>query len=416
MTEDQDRRDHRDDQDHPGDRDAEQRARAEVDALRALLTPHGLGGSADVPAGRAADDAAIAALLAAAAAPTDPTPTDPAPTDPAPTDPAPTDPAPAPVVPLRARSVRSARRRWAVAAGVAAAAVGGVTIALLPVHDPPAAVALGSPPMLAFPVPPEELAAVEGEPARDVLLDLADAAAAQVDPVRAGTVQHVLSQSWLPSTLDTGDESVTTIEPTVRETWLTADGALTAAEWRGPDLRQNGRLDPVDTAPEAASVDRIPAGAYDAGQVAELPLEPAQLRSRLLELAGGEPIGCGPATADGAWCLYQGLTTLEAFVLPSSLESALWTLLADEPGVGLSGEVTDRAGRRAVGISVPAGAPDLDPVVRVLLVDAETGRLSGREEVTLSSELMDIDRPTVTTFRYELAADWVAEVGGPGSG
>lgn len=396
------------------DHDAEERARAEVAALRDLLGPHGLGAPADAPG--TDDDAAIAALLARAAA--EPDADDAAhdaATDVPAADVSATDvPAPAaPVVPLRA--ARRGRRRWVLAAGVAAAAVAGVAIALLPTQQAPTAVAVGSPPMLAYPVPPEELAsgaAAAVEPAHDTLLDLAAVAADQADPDPAGPVQHVLSQSWLSSTTSSGDGvAETTIEPTVRETWLPADGALVAAEWRGADLRQDGQLEPVDTSHEQAWVDRFAAGNSDPDRATELSLDPAVLRGQLLELAGGDALGCGPGTVDGAWCVYQGLTLLDAYVLPSALEAAVLTVLADEPGVALAGEVTDRAGRRAVGISVPPGALDVDPVVRLLLVDAGTGRLSGREEVTLSSELMDIDEPTVTTFRYEVAADRVTEVG-----
>lgn len=393
------------------DHDAEQRALAEVAALRDLLGPHGLGDPADAPG--ADDDAAIATLLARAAADPVDDGTVVGGSDAA----ADADRVPTPVVPLRA--ARRGRRRWAVAAGVAAATVAGVAIALLPADRVPTAVATGSPPMLAYPVPPEELAAgaaAGSAPVRETLLDLAALAADQVDPGAGGPVQHVLSQSWLPSTTSDADGARTAIEPTVRETWLPADGALVAAEWRGPDLRQDGLLEPVDTSHESASVDRFPAGSSDPDLAADLSLDPVVLRGQLLELAGGDVFGCGAGTADGAWCVYQGLTLLDAYVLPAELEQAVLTVLADEPGVGLAGEVTDRAGRRAVGISVPAGAADVDPVVRLLLVDAGTGRLSGREEVTLSSERMDIDEPTVTTFRYEVAADRVAEVGWAGEG
>jgi hypothetical protein len=404
------------------DHDAEQRALAEVAALRDLLGPHGLGGPADDAPG-ADDDAAIAALLARAAEPADhAAPDDAAPDHAVPGHAAPAGAsdagapgAPAPVVPLRA--ARPVRRRWVLAAGVAAATVAGVAIALLPTDQVPTAVAAGSPPMLAYPVPPDELASGAtgvSDPARETLLDLAARAADQVDPEPAGPVQHVLSQSWLPSTTTGADGARTAIEPTVRETWLPDDGALVAAEWRGADLRQDGLLEPVDTSHEAASVDRFPAGTSDPDLAADLSLDPAVLRGQLLELAGGDVFGCGPGTADGAWCLYQGLTLLDPYVLPAALESAVLTVLAGEPGVGLAGEVTDRAGRRAVGISVPGGGMDVDPVVRLLLVDADTGRLSGREEITLSSENMDIGEPTVTTFRYEVGADRVAEVGWAG--
>lgn len=400
--------------DHQHDRD-DAAARAEVAALRALLAGEGLADAADGSdaADRRTepeDAAAVARILARAAAdPVDPD------ADPAPR--AATDPGshPAPVVPLR----RRAARRWFVAAGAAAAAVAAVVVGLgvLPGDEPPAAVATGSPPMLAYPLAPDHLAAGEGEPARATLLELARTAAAQTDPEPAGDVQHVLSQNWWTSTTVTADGSTTTIDPTVLETWLSPDGSYAAAEWRGAPLGEDGRLEPVDTAPGSAAVDRLPAGTFDAGLVDALPTDPAALRDRLLEPYAG--LGCVPGTDPSveAWCVYTAITDLALrYVLPSDVEAAVWTLLAEEPGVTVAGTVVDRAGQEAVALSVPAGPADLDPVVRVLLVDRDTGRLSGREEVTLSSEVLGLTEPTVTLFEYVIASDRVASVGGVARG
>jgi len=400
------------------DRDAARaRALAEADALRALLAAHGAGTPA--PAAHPGDEDLLARILATdPAAPDAPEEADrgTGPAVPPPGDPAAADGPAAPVVPLRA--ARRARRWVAAAAGVAAAAVGGTVLALLPLHDPPAAVASGSPPMLAYPVTPEELAAGAGDPARDTLLELADAAGDRPDPAPAGDVQHVLAQAWYLSSTVGGDGSTTsTVDPVVRETWLSPDGSLVAMEWRGQHLGEDGRLEAVDTTPADASVDRIPAGTFDPDLFTAMSDDPATLRGELLEAAGGAAIGCGPDTTYAAWCLYQAAAIVsDPYVLPSSFESALWRVLADEPGVTLAGEVTDRTGRRAVALGIPGGPAGPD-VVQVLLVDGGTGRMSGHEEVTLRSEAAGIDEPTVTQFRYVVGADRVAEAGGgdPGS-
>ena len=400
------------------DRDAARaRALAEADALRALLAAHGAGTPA--PAAHPGDEDLLARILATdPAAPDAPEGADrgTGPAVPPPGDPAAADGPAAPVVPLRA--ARRARRWVAAAAGVAAAAVGGTVLALLPLHDPPAAVASGSPPMLAYPVTPEELAAGAGDPARDTLLELADAADERPDPAPAGDVQHVLAQAWYLSSTVGGDGSTTsTVDPVVRETWLSPDGSLVAMEWRGQHLGEDGLLAAVDTTPADASVDRIPAGTFDPDLFTAMSDDPATLRGELLEAAGGAAIGCGPDTTYAAWCLYQAAAIVsDPYVLPSSFESALWRVLADEPGVTLAGEVTDRTGRRAVALGIPGGPAGPD-VVQVLLVDGGTGRMSGHEEVTLRSEAAGIDEPTVTQFRYVVGADRVAEAGGgdPGS-
>lgn len=398
-------------------------ARAEVEALRAALGRFGLGDAVDGtdPADRrtpAEDDAAIAAILGLPHAAT---------TDGGGPDASGTTPAgrpAAPLVDLDARRRRRLRRAGVAATSVAAAVLVAVGVTVLPGSRPEVAVANGSPQMLAYPIPPADLGQGEGEPAHDALLGLAQTAAAQIDPAPAGEVQHVLSQSWLRSSLAADDTTTTTVDPTVDETWLAPDGSLVSLQWRGTHLDADGQLVDVGSSPDDAAVDRIPADTFDAGFVARLSLDPAVLRAQLL--APLTESGCSASSAtsaatsapvSGAWCVYQAVTTLASkYVLPSDLEAAIWTVLADEPGVTLAGEVEDRAGRTSVGIAVPTAPNDVDPVVRVLLVDEATGRVSGLEEVTLSSPVLGLDEPTVTEFRYTVESSWVAEVGGGAAG
>ncbi|MEV7972625.1 CU044_5270 family protein [Cellulomonas sp. NPDC089187] len=361
----------------------ERRAQAEVEALSALLGRVGLGGT--LPA-EPVDEVQMRAQIAALTG----------------------DPVQAEVVPLRPR------RRWAVLTGAAAAVLLGIGAALIPAHlGAPSAVAT-TPPMLAYPIAPTELAAGAGPSAAPVLAELADIAANRVDPEPAGTVQHTLSQSWLLSVSVEEEGTSVAVEPTVGETWTAADGSATFVQWRGPALDSTGRLaevPAVDTTAANAAVDRMPAGTFDPDQAAALPRDPAALRAELL--AGLSAPGCDRTDSpDTAVCLYLAVTDLaDRLVLPADLDAALWQVLAAEPGISLAGEVTDRVGEVAVALAFPGASWDTDPVVRVLLVDPSTGAIVGREEVTLSSTALDIDTPTVTQFRYDLEVGWTEATG-----
>jgi len=316
------------------------------------------------------------------------------------------------VVDLASRRHRRARRRWTATAGVAAAVLVVVGATTLEGRNTPPAVAAGAPPMLDYPVDPGELVVGEGgASAADTLLELADVAAAQQDPEPVGDVQHALSQSWLYSIIGTS----VLFEPVVVESWLAPDGSYVAAEWRGGTLGDDGQLRPVDTSPPPTYVDRLPASTFDPDAVADLSLDPAILREQLL--ASESAVGCTIDPTISSWCLYRAMADLSSrHVVPSAVASAFWTVLAGEPDLTLVGEVTDRLGRRSTAIAMSAGPLERDPTVRVLLVDSATGRLSGREEVTLSSEVLDVTEPTVTEFRYNVTNNWVARVGGPSTG
>ncbi len=318
------------------------------------------------------------------------------------------------VVPLRGRR----RSPWRVAAGAAAAVLLAVGIGTMPSHlgDPTAFAT--APPMLAYPIDPEALAAGEGDPAGDQLTALSATAAARVDPEPAGDVQHTLSQSWLLSVNVGDDQTTMAVEPTIGETWIAPDGSGTFVQWRGPGLAPSGTLvfdQTVDTAPANADVDVLPAGTFDPDQVADLSRDPATLRAELLD--GLASLGCAqPGSPNTAVCLYLAITDLaDRLVIPADLDAALWQVLAAEPGLSLAGSVSDRVGKEAVALAFPAADWDTDPTVRVLLIDPDTGSIAGREEVTLSSELLDIQEPTVTQFRYDLAVGWTDVTGPQGS-
>ncbi len=304
-----------------------------------------------------------------------------------------------------------ARRPGARPVAVAATALLIAALAIIPTWRAPQAEATNAPPMLGYPVAPALAASSEALPARDELLALADVAGAQDDAsLGTGPVQHVLAQGWLLAV--DGDDGAAVIEPTVAESWLGADGSFLSTERRGPALGLDGRLVEVRGVSRMDQGDALPAGTFDASRTASLPRDPAALRQALLERLTG--VDCeGPAASV---CLYLAVTDLwDRDVVPADLTAAMWRVLADEPGLTTLGDVTDRAGRDSLAVAFPVVDADADPVVRIALIDTTTGRLSGREEVTLESPALDLTEPTVTQFRYVVDAGRVAELGAEAS-
>lgn len=315
-------------------------------------------------------------------------------------------------VPRGARPAR-ARRPHARRIVVVAAVLLVAALAVVPTWRAPQADATTSPPMLGYPVAPALAASSQAPPAQDQLLALADLASRQDDAaLGTGPVQHVLAQGWyLGVDADPGldpDDGGTVIVPTVAESWLGADGSFLTSERRGPALGLEGRLVKVRGVARVGLGDALPAGTFDATRTATLPRDPVALRAALLERLSGMDCS-GDAVAA---CLYLAATDLwDRDVVPADLTAALWRVLADEPGLTTLGDVTDRAGRTSLAVAFPVVSADADPVVRIILIDTGTGRLSGREEVTLDSPSLGLEKPTVTLFRYVVEAGRVSELG-----
>jgi hypothetical protein len=133
-------------------------------------------------------------------------------------------------------------------------------------------------------------------------------------------------------------------------------------------------------------------------QISQLPTDPARLTDVLAErVYAGQPNGSCPIPPD--WdrrrplgpCPHRPVTDRDIFgaivflvthyPLPAELRSALYQALTRLDGIELTGEVTDLAGRRGVGIT--SSSPDRSRVPRrgVLIFDPATGRLLGSRSV-----------------------------------
>jgi hypothetical protein len=128
-------------------------------------------------------------------------------------------------------------------------------------------------------------------------------------------------------------------------------------------------------------------------QIVELPTDPAQLRDVLSErLYAGQPVASCPVPLgpDGR-CPHRPVTDLDRYgaivflltnyPLPAQLRSALYQALTRLDGIELTGEVTDLAGRRGVGVTLGPTEEELVPRRTVLIFDPATGRLLGTRSV-----------------------------------
>lgn len=380
----------------------------DVLALRALL-----GAIPDDPTPTAADayddarDGAILAAILASSAAHEPADrpgelaASAAPGGPA-TPPAGAGPARATVRHLVQR--RSARRRWTTISVAACllAAVGAVVGPMLGDRAPAYA---SRPPMLHFQEssPGDLLHEESTPPARDVLLELADAAGARTD-VPAGPVQYVESVNWFQTV--TGEQGGTEarIEPVRQQTWLQADGAYRSVELRGGGFEPSGRLVLPDETTTDRLVDQLPAGSF--GPLApDLPRDAAELRSTVLAQAGD-------ACPEEVACVGAAFVELAAVeVVPGDLDAAFLTALAADDDVSALGRVTDRLGREGEAVGYVSQRVDGGPTeVSVLIVSPQDGRLLAFEKIRQDDELYP-DGPAVVELRVLERSSWVPAIG-----
>jgi hypothetical protein len=198
--------------------------------------------------------------------------------------------------------------------------------------------------------------------------------------------------------------------PYARETWWASDGdtryreTLGRAQLLGPAERAAWVADgrPKLPGPEVRTNEERLRDRSDGWlpmtyeQIIELPTDPARLTDALSErIYAGQPNGSCPIPRDlnvaAVRCPHRPVTDGDRFgaivylvtnyPLPAELRSALYQALTRLDGIELTGEVTDLAGRRGVGVT--SSSPDRSRVPRreVLIFDPATGRLLGSRSV-----------------------------------
>ena len=300
------------------------------------------------------------------------------------------------------RKARQARRRRLLPAGAAIAAVlATALVAQLLLHDP-------------TPVTQDQdTVLATAEPAAVKVLTTAAAAAARAPEPALGPGKYWYVRERGTSVGGNEDQFGTPKSfhyrtPYDNETWWAPDGVLRTRQSFGrprflsPADRDvwvaNGR--PELPGPSVHVIDEGP-GISDRSdgwlpmtyeQIVELPTDPAQLSDVLSErIYAGQPNGSCPVPLgpDGR-CPHRPVTDLDRYgaivflltnyPLPAQLRSALYQALTRLDGIELTGEVTDLAGRRGVGVTIGPTEEKL-PRRTVLIFDPATGRLLGTRSV-----------------------------------
>ncbi|PZF80749.1 hypothetical protein C1I92_24525 [Jiangella anatolica] len=254
-----------------------------------------------------------------------------------------------------------------------------------------------------------------GGPARAQLQSLAataGAASPQLYATAADTT--VVTESWLLTVTETeaADEApppegaaatlamgaaptvTSAVVPVLREQRLLADGSVHVRETQGEARFPTAEWSAADDAatPGAVLLDEtIPAGGLASAYPAQLATDPAALREQLL--------AAWPQAGDPAATLFRALHELAANrSLDAPVQAAALAMLAREPGVVALGAATDRRGRAAVAFGADSADSGLDRR-HVLLVDPDSGRLLGYEEVlTGDPGELDVKTPAVAAY------------------
>ncbi|MFG3423347.1 CU044_5270 family protein [Micromonospora sp. NPDC048063] len=289
------------------------------------------------------------------------------------------------------------RRRLLLAAGTVVLAVAAGGVALETAREPQPAYA-ATPATLTYGPP------ASAETARARLRRLAEVAAGQPAPQRpAGTVEYLESANWFLNSSITGGRTTSAVVPEQWRSWRTDDDAgrmlrkalpptfrsdAERREWK----RRGGRTDSSEETRDYA------AGEFHSRWRGEVPTDANALREWLTAGASAPeaPVQYLEAVAELA-----GVRLLN----PAQRAAAL-RLLADLPGITVTGTVTDRAGRSGEAFSITSDAHGL-PAQYTVIVDPGSGVLLGYEEVlTERAGMLNVTIPAVITYRSYLVAEY----------
>jgi hypothetical protein len=299
------------------------------------------------------------------------------------------------------RKARQVRRRLLPAGAAIAVVLATALVAQLVLHDP------------ARVTQDQDAVLATAEPAAVKVLTTAAAAAARAPEPALGPGKYWYVRERGTSVGGNEDQFGTPKSfhyrtPYDNETWWAPDGVLRTRQSFGrprflsPADRDvwvaNGR--PELPGP-SVHIDEEGPGISDRSdgwlpmtyqQIIKLPTDPAQLSDVLSErLYAGQPVGSCPVPLgpDGR-CPHRPVTDLDRYgaivfllthyPLPAQLRSALYQALTRLDGIELTGEVTDLAGRRGVGVTIGPTEEKL-PRRTVLIFDPATGRLLGTRSV-----------------------------------
>lgn len=291
------------------------------------------------------------------------------------------------------------RRRLVLAAGGVVLAVAAGAVALETAREPQPAYA-ATPAVLTYGPP------ASAEPASVRLRRLAEVAAGQPAPERpAGTAEHLESANWFLNSSITGGRTTSAVVPEQWRSWRADNGAVRMVKKALPPTfrseadrrewqRRGGRTD------SSEEVHDYTPGEFYSRWAGTVPTDAAALRSWLTT---------GASAHEAPVQYLEDIAELAGVrLLNPAQRAAALRLLADLPGITVSGTVTDRAGRTGEAFSITSDAHGL-PAQYTVIVDPRSGALLGYEAVlTERAGMLNVTIPAVITYRSYLVAGYTA--------
>lgn len=237
------------------------------------------------------------------------------------------------------------------------------------------------------------------EPARDRLQHLADTIAATPDPAPSGRYGHIHTQRW-PA--DTGTPPPGQLLAADDELWTTPQRTAHVRTTVLPPQPAGRVLAAWITSPPAGQPHRTD---YQPGELAALALVPSTEPAILAgQLAGSVS---GPRSPD---VTLGAVATMNRYhVLGARQRAAILQVLADTDGLDLRGQVTDRAGRSGIAVSVDNTA---DATRDLAVFDADSGALLSYERIAMVTNARSpVRAATVLSYVLYLAAEWTNQIG-----
>jgi hypothetical protein len=240
----------------------------------------------------------------------------------------------------------------------------------------------------------------------------------------SGTVLYAKTQNYALQTNVGRHKATTTVETTVRQVWVSPDGASVEKSWTQDTTRSGATIG----APGATSTDT-----HWQDINANFPTTPTSATSTLL--------GNNDSTDDRDWTIAQGVMSHLSVGTASTAQIAnLYQILAGLPGVFDAGTLTDSAGRTGHAVGIQTGVFDAAPTcltvsgpssqvatalaqqhalgqgITYLVLDPTTGQPLEIEQIDTPNAPCGLrlpPQPTIEEYNVILRAGQVATPGSP---
>ncbi|NYH79409.1 hypothetical protein FHR84_002743 [Actinopolyspora biskrensis] len=265
----------------------------------------------------------------------------------------------------------------------------------------------GPSPSRSYAATPEPLTIVapqQDQSAAAKLRRIAQRAAASEVPTRAtGHTEHIEMKSWYLNSQIGNDNTVSVVQPQMRESWRKPDGSGRSTVTPGTpqfQSQQDRRQWSSDTSTDTRT-DQWAPGERDLFADGRPPTGADELRQWLHQHPSGQPEPLRTLTAV--------TDLLRNRVLLPQERATILRVLAELPGMHYTGTTRDRAGRPGQAFSLESDDSGL-PTQYTVIIDPTNGRFLGHETMlTTTAGKLNVKIPAVTSYETYLTKKFTTQ-------